>query len=377
MKFTPVAPCLWSLSLCSAVASLPAQNYLQLPVSAAPSAELPNYSLLPLMQVNSRVQMFYTATEVGSSAFTANQLEFRFDGPVPQVGAPGPFLIQRLRIAIGTTTVAMPGASFADNLSVPLQPVFDAPWSFLPDPGSASPHPWGAPNSSLTFTFQTPAAVTIPANGWLVVDLVMEGNNIANFGYSHALLDGASTTGGVVDGQAMNYGQGCSLGSSQPAATIASTGIRAPGAAFFLTGQNLGANAPVFAVFGLSDTTSSFGPLPYTLPGTPCNLLTSIDFSRVLFADAAGAITGTQQGAAMAIPADPGFVGLGLFAQLAAYAPAANSWDLITSDGLALTLGSLAPLGRGTYMVGNGDSATAPFATSVKPFGFAMRLRTL
>ena len=366
-----------ALCLCSAVASQSAQSYLTLPATAAPSSELPNYTLLPLMQVNSRVQMFYSATEVGSSNFIANQLELRFDGPVPQVGAPGPFLIQRLRIAIGTTAVAMPGARFADNLTTPLQPVFDAPWSFYPDPGSSSPHPWGAPNGSLTFAFQTPAAITIAPGSWLVVDVQMEGNNIANFGYSHALLDGANTTGGPVDGQAMNYGQGCSTGGTAPSASISSNGVRAPGAAMFLTGQNLGANAPVFGIFGLSDTTSTFGALPYRLPGTGCDLLTSIDLTTLLVADAAGAITGTQPGAALAVPADPGFIGLGLFAQLAAYAPGLNPLNLVATDGLAISLGSLDPLGRGTYQVANGDSATAPVANSVKPFGYAMRLRTL
>ncbi|MBP8301403.1 MAG: hypothetical protein KA020_13635 [Planctomycetes bacterium] len=366
-----------ALCLCSAVASLSAQNYLELPVSATPSQELQNYSLLPLMQVNSRVQMFYTATEVGSPTFTANQLEFRFDGPVPQVGAPGPFLIQRLQISIGVSTIAMPGARYADNLTQPLVPVFDGPWSFYPDPGSASPHPWGAPNGSLTFPFTVPASVTIPNGGWLVVDLVMEGNNIANFGYSHALLDGATTTGGVVDGQSMPFGQGCSLGTSQPTATMAVTGTRAPGAAFFLNATNLAPNSPAFALFGLSNTVGAFGPLPYNLAGSSCNFLTSIDFSSILLADAAGSITGSQAGASLAVPADPGFAGLNLFAQVASYAPGANPWDVVLTDGTAITLGSIGTLGRGTYLVGNGDSATSPIATSVKPFGFAMRLRTL
>ena len=129
--------------------------------------------------------------------------------------------------------------------------------------------------------------------------------------------------------------------------------------------------------FGLGETASTFGALRFRLPGTGCDLLTSIDFTTLLVADAAGAITGTQQGAALAVPADPGFIGLGLFAQLAAYAPGLNPWNLVATDGLAITLGSLDPLGRGTYQVANGDSATAPVANSVKPFGYAMRLRTL
>jgi len=365
-----------TLCLCSAVASLSAQNYALLPATANPAAELPSYSLVPLMQVNSRVQMFYTATEAGSSSFTADQLELRFDGPIPQVGAPGPFTIQRLRILIGSTTVAMPEARFANNLTQPLTTAFDGSHTFYPDPGSGAPHPWGAPNNGLQFPFLAPVAVTIPSGGWLVIELVMEGNNIANFGYAHAMLDGAATTGGVVDGSGVTFGQGCSIGAGA-AATIGSSGVRAPGAAHFLTGQNLGANSPVFAIFGLSNTTSTFGPLPYTLPGTNCALLTSIDLSSLLFADAAGVIAGSQPGASFAIPADNAFLGLVLHEQLAAYVAGANSWNLVLSNGLTVTLGSLNPLGRGTYTVLNGESAVSPVATEVKPFGFAVRLRTL
>jgi len=371
MKIQTVALC-----LCSAVASLSAQNYALLPATANPAAELPGYSLVPLMQVNSRVQMFYTATEAGSSSFTADQLELRFDGPIPQVGAPGPFVIQRLRVLIGTTTVAMPEARFASNLTQPLTTAFDGPHTFYPDPGSGFPHPWGGPNNGLLIPFQAPVSVVIPTGGWLVIDLIMEGNNIANFGYAHAMLDGATTTGGVADGTGTTFGQGCAIGTGAPA-TIGSSGARAPGAAHFLTGQNLGANSPVFAIFGLSNTTSSFGALPYTLTGTNCTLLTSIDLSTLLFANAAGVIPANQPGASFAIPADNAFQGLVLHEQLAAYVAGANSWNLVLSNGLTVTLGSLNPLGRGTYTVQNGESATSPVASEVKPFGFAVRLRTL
>jgi hypothetical protein len=152
--------------------------------------------------------------------------------------------------------------------------------------------------------------------------------------------------------------------------------VRAPGAAHFVTGQNLGANAPVFAIFGLSNTTSSLGQLPYQLSGTNCSILASPDVTSLLFADAAGVIPASQPGASLPIPADNAFQGLMLFEQLAAYAPGANSWNVVLSDGLFVLLGSIQPLGRGTYTVQNGESATAAVAIDVKPFGLAMRLRT-
>ncbi|MBL8722806.1 MAG: hypothetical protein JNK49_02105 [Planctomycetes bacterium] len=372
MTHFPVVLCLAALG-----AAVPAQSFLSLPATANPASELPNYTLLPLMQVNCRVQFFYTAAEVGMAQFQADQLEWRYDGPIPQVGYPGPFQIQRLRIDIGTTTNPMPGPRFADNLSQPLQPVFDGPWTFMPDPGSAFPHPWGGPNGSLAFPFQAPAAIDIPAGGWLVVDVRMEGNNIANFGYSHAILDGAPTSGGVVDGNLQLYGQGCPVAPGRPAASLSVSGTRAPGAAYFLSGQNLGAFAPVFTVFGLSNSHSGFGALPFPIPGSTCSILTSIDYYGVATADAAGFLSANQPGSAMAVPANPAFAGVQIYSQLATLAPSASAFGVAVSNAAAVTLGSFQPLGRGTYLVGNGDSALAPVATEVRAFGCAMRLRTL
>lgn len=366
---------LCGLALCSAAVT--AQSHLLLPATANPQFEMPFYTLLPFMQVNCRVQFFYGEAEVGASAFVADQLEWRYDGPIPRVGHPGPFQIQRLRIAIGTTTVGTPDARFDENLTQPLQTVFDGPWTYLPDPGSVFPHPWGAPNNSLTFPFQVPVALTVPTGGWLVVDVRMEGNNIANFGYSHAILDGATTTGGPVDGSATPFGQGCSIGGSTPAPAIGSNGVHAPGAAYFLTGTNLGANAPVFAIFGLSNASGPLGSLPVQLPGTACNVLTSSDFYRLMVADGSGSILGSQAGAALAVPPAAAFNGMLLYSQLASFAPGANTLGVALSNGLAVTLGTYSAPGRRTFVVGNGDNANATVANEVSAFGLAMRLRTL
>src|SRR5687768_13565382 len=129
----------WSC-LCLAAASLSAQNFVALPATASPNNETPGYSLLPLMQPNARVQMFFDAAEVGAPPFTAVELAWRYDGPVPEVGAPGPFSITRLQIRVGVSAVAAPGAEFGANLTQPLTTVFDGPWSYLPDNGSQAPH---------------------------------------------------------------------------------------------------------------------------------------------------------------------------------------------------------------------------------------------
>lgn len=367
---THLIPC-----LCLAAASLSAQTYLELPLTATPSSELPNYSLLPFMQPNARVQMFYDATEVGTAPFTALELAMRYDGPLPQVGAPGPFTITRLQIRIGVTTIPTPGAGFASNLTQPLTTVFDGPWTYQPDSGMAFPHPWGGPNGTLTFPFSTPTPVLVQPGEWFVVDLQMEGNNISSFGFAHAMVDGATTSGGFVNGTAASYGQGCSPGGAAAAATANATGLFGPGGAHYLGGTNLGANAFVLAAFGLSNSTS-FVPLPFTLPGTTCSLLASPDLTLAAVADANGSLAGAQA-VPLALPADPALSGIVLYEQLASLVPAANPWGIVLSNGVAVTLGTWTAPGRGTISVSHDTNAGAAYANAIRPFGYALRLRTL
>ncbi|MCU0864905.1 MAG: hypothetical protein MUC36_14035 [Planctomycetes bacterium] len=366
---------LFPTCLCLAAASLASQNYLALPATASPAGELGNFSLVPFMQPNARVQMFYDAAEVGSNPFVTDELSLRFDGPIPQVGAPGPFSITRLQIRIGVTAVAAPSADFAANLTQPLQTVFDGPRSYLPDPGFGAPHPWGGVNNTLSFPFSSPATLVVAPGQWLVVELVMEGNNIASFGFAHAILDGAPTSGGITDGTVAAYGQGCSAGGSAPAATISTSGIYAPGGAHRVTGQNLGANALVLAVFGLSNSIA-FAPLPFTLPGTTCTLLASPDFTLPAVADGNGTL-GASQGPVLSLPANPALGGIVIFEQLASLVPTANPWGLVLSNAAAVTLGSWNPLGRGTYLAAHDSDQNAQYANQLRAFGMALRLRTL
>ncbi|MGK0157174.1 MAG: hypothetical protein ACI9SE_004150 [Neolewinella sp.] len=361
------------LSMCST--SLVAQGFLELPVTASPSFELSNFSLLPLMQPEARVQMFYGATESSQSNFVADQLSFRFDGPIPQVGAPGPFAIQQLIIRIGTTSIVAPSAGFAANLTSPLIEVFNGPWTYMPDDGSAAPHPWGGPGGGLQIPFTTLAPITLNAGEWLVVDVQMIGNNIQSFGFAHAILDGAMTSGGAIDGTTANFGSGCAIGTGLPTATAAVEGIAAPGAAHFLVGQNLGPNSVVLGMFGLDNATYDGLTLPFTLPGTNCALLTSLDATAITFADAAGNVTGTDL--ALSLPADPAINGVLIYEQLASLVPAANSWGIVFSDGVEVTLGIFDVLGRQTYTVAHDSDASATFGNVVEPFGYALRLRTL
>lgn len=373
MKHLSVAAC-----LCLAVASLPAQSYLLLPATANPTAELNTYDDLglPFMSPESRLQMFFDANEVGSSGFVADQLSLRYDGPIPQIGAPGPFSIQHLQIRIGVTTIAMPGATFAANLTQPLTTVFDGPWSFLPDPGSGSPQPWGGPGNTLQFPFSTPVTIAIPAGAWLVVEFVTEGNNIFNIGFAHAILDGASTTGGITDGSAVTIGQGCEAAPGQPPAAISTFGTYAPGAAHHVNATGLGPNTIAVCAFGVDGMQTGGIPLPLTLPGTSCNVYLDPILLNPILTDANGAITGVQPAATLSMPADPSWSGLVVYEQVVSLVATANPWGLVTSNAAQVTLGSFATPGRGTYSVSHDSSATALYANGVRTFGYAVRLRT-
>jgi hypothetical protein len=374
MNHLTVAAC-----LCLAGASLSAQSYLQMPDTANASAELSGFDDLglPFMSQNTRVQMFFDATEVGSSGFVADELALRYDGPIPQVGAPGPFTITRLQVRIGVTGVPMPGATFANNLTQPLTTVYDGPWSFLPDPGSSSPHAWGGVGNTLRFPFSTNVPIAIPAGSWLAVEFVVEGNNIFSFGYAHAILDGTSTSGGITDGTAVTFGQGCEAGVGQPPAAISTFGTYAPGAAHHVNATGLGANTIAVCVFGVDNLQTGGIPLPLTLPGTTCTVYVDPIFMNPILTDAAGAITGVQPAATLSMPADTAFNGLAVFEQVLSLVPAANPWGFVLTDAAQVDLGTFVTPGRGTYAVSHDTNANALYANDVRPFGYAMRLRTL
>jgi hypothetical protein len=356
-------------------AAAPAQNFLALPSTANPGGELSGFTLVPFMQPNARVQLFYDAAETGSQPFVADELALRFDGPIPQVGAPGPFTITRLQIRIGVSSIAAPAAEFATNLTQPLTTVFDGPVTYLPDPGSIAPHPWGGTNGTLTFPFLQPTTVTVAPGQWLVVDLTMTGNNISSFGFAHAILDGATTSGGVTNGTAAAYGQGCNAAAGGPLASATTNGIYAPGGAHRLLGQNLGANAFALGVFGLSDTAASFAPLPFTLPGTNCSLLASPDLTLATLTDAAGATP--VDALVLSLPPDAALSGIVLYEQIASLVPTANPWGIVFSNAATVTLGSYATPGRGTWLCAHDTDQNAAFANQLRAFGLAMRLRIL
>lgn len=358
------------LALCSCLCVLPAQGNVFLPATANPTSELPNFSLVPFMQPNARVQMFYDAAEVGGSAFVADRLSMRFDGPIPQVGAPGPFTIARLQVRIGVCDLLAPGMHFQSNFTTPATTVFDGPVTYLPDSGSMSPGPWGGTNDTLSFPFSTPLPIVVNSGQWLVVELVMEGNNIASFGFAHAIVDGIAATGGPTNGTTTTIGAGCSVTPGGPAASLVVDGLVAPGGTHFLKGQNLGQNRLGAVIVGFSDVP---GGVPLSPAG--CSLFATPDAVALLTFDATGALPAT--GIPLSIPANPAFSGVSLFEQLASVDFSLPYDGIVTSNALQVTMGTFTMPDRGVYMVAHDLDANAEYANMVKPFGFAVRFRTL
>lgn len=374
MNHSTVAMC-----LCLAGASLSAQSYLELPASANPSMELGGFDDLglPFMSQDTRVQMFFDATEVGASAFVADEVALRYDGPIPSAGAPGPFTITRLQVRVGVTTVPMPGATFATNLTQPMTTVYDGPWTFHPDPGSFLPHPWGGVADSFRFPFTAPVPIVIPTGGWFVVEFVAEGNDIFSFGYAHAILDGADTTGGIANGSALTAGQGCEATVGQAPAAITTIGTYAPGAAHSINATGLGANTIAACIFGVDNVQSGGILLPLTLPGTNCTLYTDPILLNPILTDATGAITGVQPAATLSMPADPSWNGLVVYEQVVSLVGSANPWGIVLTNAAEVTLGTFTTPGRGTCSVSHDSDANALFANDVRTFGYGMRVHTL
>lgn len=367
-----VLPALLATSLSAVVG---AQGFLHMPASLSPDInDLGTYAEVPWTRTAARVQQFYSAGEVGAQSFVATGMDLRFDGPIPPVGSPGPFRIDRVTIKFGTSTVPIPGPVFDLNMTSQPTVVFDQPVTYWPDQGFQSPEPWGGLNGSLTFPFNSPVSVTIPSGGWLVIEIALAGNNLQ--GSAHAMLDAEAGQGGPFDGNAFNTGTGCAAPGSMPA-TITTTGVHAPGAVHYIGGSNLGANSPVVAILGVSQTQAAFGALPWNLPGTSCFAYNSWDLFVNGVADANGSIRVQDPALAVPLLADNSLLGATYHVQLASVVPGANQpWNLVFSDSRTVQLGGINPLSKGMYAVSNRDSATAPFADFEQEFGYAVRLHT-
>lgn len=365
------APVTVALALAAAAG---AQNFNHAPYSTNVAGnDLNATTTWPLGTSQCRVQFWYGAEELESTACTATGLSLRYDGPMPASGNPGPHAITRLRLRLGVSRITWPGAAFAANLTQPLQQVCDGPWSYRLDPGTAALTPFGDPNGSLSWTFAQPVALTLPPGSWLVVEFVVEGNLGAGMG--HASLDAFAGSGDLTSGSASSRGSGCTVPGAPQAALINTFGNYAPGAAYALHGTNLGANAAVLTSISLSDQ-SGIGPLPFPLPGTSCHLYTGCEVLQLRSCNAAGTLVGTLPGTWISVPADARFNGMRLFHQHLAVAFGANPFGIVPSNYREVVLGSAAaPLVR-VWTAGNDVSASAEAASYVSVRAPALRLLT-
>jgi len=98
------------------------------------------------------------------------------------------------------------------------------------------------------------------------------------------------------------------------------------------------ANTGAFLGIGLSSTSSTLGPLPFSLEplgGTGCSVLMSADSFVLRVVDGLGTTTGS-----LSIPNVPAFVSTRLFAQYLVIHPTANTLGMVVTAGSNIFLGN-------------------------------------
>ena len=369
-------PALSALStLVATVGVANAQTFRHLPGSMSPAnSELNSWNEVPFMRTQTRLQVFYGANELdGASAFTADQLSLRYDGPIPRVGQSGPFAIGRMRIRIGVTNVAEPDNRLDANLTTPLTTVFDGAHSYFPDPGSGFPEPWGGPQGTLTFPFTQPASVQVPQGSWLVVEFTMQGNT--NLALTHALIDAGKSIGGWTEGTAVVSQTGCPASGTTPAAIVPG-GVYAPGATMSFGGSALGVASPVYTFLGFDDQNGFGTTLPLTVPGTSCRVYSTWDIGLPQIAGLDGSIPVGAPASLLPVPLNPWLNGAVFHVQHVALANGANlPWGLAFSDKLTVTLGNLTTPDKAIRTASDKDSATSSLGNVLTAEAVAMRLR--
>ncbi|MEO0479422.1 MAG: hypothetical protein AAF196_08075 [Planctomycetota bacterium] len=358
-------------------------NFLFGPMSFnADLAELPSLTAFPATTNNTRTQIFYGASELGSPLFTATEIAFRYDGPLPPTSPGVDFPITQLTVRVGTTAVGSPRGSFGGNLTSPLTTIFDGATTIRIDESNAAPEPW---SPSWTFPINPPLNVDLTGGGFFVVEFMIRGNSAAGAG--HGSLDQARQPEGAFGGTAVVEGTGCSAGAGQPIAAIQPFGTRpfsgaydvyAPGGAYSLNATGLGPNAPAALLIGFSDTFDPlFGNLPFQF--TPqCALLQSIDAFLPAIANPMGTITAQTPGSFFSIPPRPALQGTTLFHQFLSFVPTVNPpFGLVATNRARITLGGLTQPPFPLWTVAHRADPDAAFATDIGPHALAMRITTL
>ena len=179
-------------------------------------------------------------------------------------------------------------------------------------------------------------------------------------------------------------GQGCGPNQGGPRARIEALGSRpfsgryetfAPGGGWTIWGTGLAPSSPCVVFLSGSNQIGPGGlPLPFTLPGTTCQIGTGGELSFAATADTSGTLLPYTAGTEFAAPADGSLQGITVYHQIASVAPGANAYGVLTTEVAELTLGTWLPSQRPIWMAANRQSRSARSASEVLPMALAMRL---
>ena len=325
-----------------------------------------------------RVQQFFQWDELpgGNRQVTMRGLSFRYDGPGGRVPAVEQ-VIGRVTILVGVTNhgVDALGAVFDDNLTTPLVTAFDVRGYRLLSDGliTLGPEPWGGPSGQLRFTFPTPAQLTVPQGGCLVVELRIEQGPGPSTTEPARLDAHEDPTDGDSSGYSVAEAQGCGYVTPMMPALQVTDGQYRPGTAFSVTGAG-------FAPGSIVGTwiTTGLDANPSILPGTPgCWSYLDLSTGCLLslgVADSSGRIGAGEP--PLPLPPSPGLCGKKLYIQSAGTAPrtAFNTAGVITSNYRTIRIGCRADSPVRAWHVSQVGDSGARIATRSSPGGLAMRI---
>jgi hypothetical protein len=304
-----------------------------------------------------RTQILVEGSAIGPTGAAVTGLRFRLDrNSVPAAAGTVP----NVTIRLSETSVIVPNLSttFASNVTGPAMVVFQGSVS-LPGPGvgHAGPMPW-----DILIPLQTPFVYTV-ANGNLLIDIVAA--NAAGGPATHwldAMQPGGSAT---------QYGQGgdnptfdflnliAHTGNSLEPRQISIGNVVEFSSTLFFT------NPPGLLALGLVPTP---GPIDLAFVDAP-NQFLHIDPIGTVAHNWTQTFLGYASTFSLAVPNDPSWIDLGIYAQSAVLEPAANPLGLVLSHALEVRIADNNQVFLSMQQV-DADDPSAPAGTLLD-FGFS------
>jgi hypothetical protein len=346
-------------------ASLSAQGVPKVVPQTYATVDAPTDSPFPYVYDKTRVQHLIQGDRFCASSAVLFGFAYRYDA-VRGVALPQGFAIPNTTVTVGYSGSTAQGmaTSFAANRQGTQTTVFQGTYNLpqQPAPGAVTPF-------NITYKWTQPF-IFVRSQGNLLLEFVVPGQAQQKIQYP---LDAVNSgVASVTRGTPGLFGD-----NSQSVLSLANPSQAQPGGSIQLLNRSLTQNYPTVHVYGFSN--QSYGPL--TLPldltpfGAPGNQLeNALDLIVLTQASAGGGVWNATS--KLAIPMDPAFDGLALYATSISADPSANSLGLVFGDGLGITVGGVQS--SGMQMLYSSDSSRPTgnlFAGSGRDGGNVIELR--